>query len=243
MKKMSKTNITVSKNREELLADTANLSLKEIRDKDQKFKTLTDQLFKEGNKVQTSKLKVCFMLLQISDYKFWEGKYPTIYDYVENNFEMCKTTLNECLLVARRFGVYTEVTEIIGNNKPVVKYAPQYKLNPQYKDYGFKQLYIMRNFTDQQIETIGFKPEMSCREMQKAVEVYKSGLVSPKTDKKTETTEEPEKPAETEKPTEPKELGKVSVEELRKKPLKLPPSNGGYVVRLDELNNIVVTIA
>lgn len=243
---MNKTNITVSKNREELLADSANLSLKEVKDKEQKLKTLTEQLFKEAEKVQTSKLKVCFLLLQVSDYQLWRDKYPTVYDYVENNFEMCKTTLNECLLVARRFGVYTEVTEMSGNNKPVIKYAPQYKLSPQYKDFGFKQLYIMRNFTDEQIKTIGFTPEMTCRKMQKAVDIYKSGLVSKNEDKKAVTTDQPEEteePAKTEKPAEPKELGKVSMEELRKKPLKLPPSNGGYVVRLDELNNIVVTIA
>lgn len=254
---MEKTTTVITKSREELLEDMTNLSLKEIKDKDAKFEQITKQLFSEADKVQASNLKVCFLLLQISDYQLWKckgGVYQTFYDYTENNFEMSKTSLNERLLVARRFGVYTEVTVTNGNNKPVIKYAPQYKLNPNYKDFGFKQLYIMRNLSDKEIETIGIKSEMSCRDIQKAIQEYKDGLTVSRArlhknsgTKKITTNRTTE--AETEKtipinpPEKPKEIGKITFKELKDKPLKLPPSNGGYVILVDELGNIVVKTA
>lgn len=255
MSRMVKSSAVITKSREELLEDMTNLSLKEIKDRDAKFEQITKQLFSEADKVQASNLKVCFLLLQISDYQLWKCKgnvYQTFYDYTENNFEMSKTSLNERLLVARRFGVYTEVTVMKqypnGSNKPVTKYAPQYKLNPNYKDFGFKQLYIMRNLSDKEIETIGIKSEMSCRDIQKAIEDYKNGLADKNsgikkiTTKRTTETEN-EKTVPINPPEKPKEIGKITFEELKDKPLKLPPSNGGYVILVDELGNIVVKTA
>ncbi len=240
----------IIKSREEQLENISNLSLKEIKDKGAKFEQITKQLFLEADKVQSSNLKACFLLLQISDYQLWKckGGYQTLYDYTENNFEMSKTSLNERLLVARRFGVYTEVTVMNGNNRPITKYAPQYKLNPNYKDFGFKQLYIMRNLSDKEIETIGIKSEMSCRDIQKAIEDYKDGLTSKDSGTKKITTKgttetENENTVPINPPEKPKEIGKITLEELKGKPLKLPPSNGGYVILVDEMGNIVVKTA
>lgn len=250
---MTKSTTVITKSREERLEDITNLSLKEMKveDKDKKFKSITKQLFNEADKVQASNLKVCFLLLQIYDYQLWAVpgyKYNTIYDFAESNFEMSKTALNERLLVARRFGVYTEVTVMNGNNRPVTKYVPQYKLNPNYKDFGFKQLYIMRNLSDKEIETIGIKSEMSCRDIQKAIEDYKDGLTSKDSGTKKITTNritetESEKTVPINPPEKPKEIGKITLEELKGKPLKLPPSNGGYVILVDEMGNIVVKTA
>lgn len=248
---MTELTTVITKSREELLGDMTNLSLKEIKDKDAKFEQITKQIFSEADKVQASNLKVCFLLLQVSDYQLWKckgGIYQTFYDYAETNFDMSKTSLNERLLVARRFGVYTEVTIMDCNNKPVTKYVPQYKLSPNYKDFCFKQLYIMRNLSDKEIETIGIKSEMSCRDIQKVIKDYKEGLTNKDSGTKNITTKtttetESEKTVPINPPEKPKEIGKITFEELKYKPLKLPPSNGGYIVLADELGNIVVKTA
>lgn len=252
----------ITKSREELLEDMTNLSLKEIKDKEARFEQITKQLFSEADKVQASNLKVCFLLLQISDYQLWKckgGSYQTLYDYAENNFEMSKTSLNERLFVARRFGVYTEVTVMNGNNKPVTKYVPQYKLNPIYKDFGFKQLYIMRNLSDREIETIGIKPEMSCRNIKGAICKYENGLTSEDSDTEKANTDlgvNDKKEDDTSPmvnsleyddyyPSLIRSSNKVLVflEDIFTKPLKLPelPDGYDYVISLIDSKNICIT--
>lgn len=251
---MAKTTTVIIKSRVEQLADITNLSLNEIKDKGAKFKSITKQLFNEADKVQASNLKSCFLLLQIYDYQLWAVpgySYNTIYDFAENNFGMSKTSLNEYLLVARRFGVYTTVMEDVqkfGYCESVTKYVPQYELSPNYKDFGFKQLYIMRNLSDKEIEIIGIKSEMSCRDIQKIIKDYKEGLANKDSGTKKITTKgttetENENTVPVNPPENPKEIGKITFKELKDKPLKLPPSNGGYIVLVDELGNIVVKTA
>lgn len=234
---------SIDKNKVELLADTRNLSLAEIKDIESTYNKLVVELEKEGEKMSKSKLSVAFKLLKIYDNELYKVEYGNMYDFAFDRFGMAKASVSESLNVARRFGSYKEVVIYSENDETQHKYAPQYKLDSAYADFSFTQLYMIRGLLDEEIDDIGITPEMSTRQIKKAIEEYRYGIsedTTKDTDLPDEETEEMEESEVMNPPEKVTLVGKISLDELIDRPLKLEPSKSGYIITLDKDDNIVV---
>ena len=126
-----------------LISEVDNLELAPIKDEIKALDTAIKSLFVEADKISNSKFKTAFTILKIYDYKlFRHMEYQNIYDLCADKFGMARTSVNECLQMARRFGQYDY-------NEDTQKYIPKYKLDDFYSDYNFSQLYALRTLTDE----------------------------------------------------------------------------------------------
>ncbi|MCM1468580.1 MAG: hypothetical protein NC086_10580, partial [Alistipes sp.] len=161
----------------EYVTDTKNLELPKVADVDKAFNTLVDNFRKEEVKVEKSRLKSAFILLKIYDYDFYKLGYSNIYDFSAETFGLSRTSVNEALNVARRFGSYVEKSVFLeGYEEPERKYTPAYKLDGKYSSYSFSQLYYIRKLTDEQIEELGITPDCSVRAIRERINDYMNGL-------------------------------------------------------------------
>lgn len=238
----------------EYITDTKNLELPNVADVDKTFNTLVDNFRKEEVKVENSRLKSAFILLKIYDYEFYKLGFSNIYDFASDNFGLSRTSVNEALNVARRFGLYIEKDVYReGYGEPLKKYTPRYKLNDKFVNYSFSQLYYIRKLTDDQIEQLGITPECSVRAIRETVNHFMNGLpdemeevdvedVSADTDGTTSESEEiPGGNDVMNEPVEKKNVvGLINLDDLMDKPLLLEPSNKGYILSLDDKNNLVI---
>lgn len=244
----------VSDDKVEIVSDLKNLELPKIADVDKAFNTLVDTFRKEEAKVEKSRLKSAFILLKIYDYELYKLGFSNIYDFASDNFGLSRTSVNEALNVARRFGSYTSKNVYLeGYDDPFEKYTPNYKLDGKFTNYSFSQLYYIRKLTDEQIEKLGITPNCSVRAIREQVNNFMNGLpddmeevdvedVSADTDET--TTESEDVPGGNEVMNEPVEkknvVGLINLDDLMDKPLLLEPSNKGYILSLDDKNNLVI---
>ncbi len=243
----------------EYVSDTKNLELPKVTDVDKAFSTLVDSFRKEEIKVEKSRLKSAFILLKIYDYDFYKLGYLNIYDFSLETFGLSRTSVNEALNVARRFGAYIEKDVYFeGYEEPEKKYTPAYKLNGKFINYSFSQLYYIRKLTDEQIEKLGITPECSVRAIRERVTNFMNGTdsieevdvedVTADTEGETSSEIEGEGMADDVKsmnePVENKNIaGLINLDDLMDKPLLLEPSTKGYILSLDNNNNLVIKSA
>lgn len=244
-----------------VVSDLKNLELPKIVDAEKTFNSLVDTFRKEEDKVEKSRLKSAFILLKIYDYELYKLGFSNIYDFASDNFGLGRTSVNEALNVARRFGSYiTKSVYIKDYDEPVDKYTPSYKLDGRFTKYNFSQLYYIRKLTDDQIEQLGITPECSVRAIRETVNNFMNRISSGEEEiEEVDVTEVSNDTDETDnlegdsvnngssvddtmnKPVEEKNVvGLINLDDLMDKPLLLEPSNKGYILSLDDKNNLVI---
>lgn len=248
----------ISDDKVEVVSDLKNLELPKIADAEKTFNSLVDTFRKEEDKVEKSRLKSSFILLKIYDYELYKLGFSNIYEFASNNFGLSRTSVNEALNVARRFGSYTTKSVYLeGYDEPVEKYTPNYKLDGRFTNYSFSQLYYIRKLTDNQIDQLGITPECSVRAIRQTVNNFMNGL--PDNMEEVDVSGVSNETSETDsfesdsidngsfvddamnKPVEEKNVvGLINLDDLMDKPLLLEPSNKGYILSLDDKNNLVI---
>lgn len=241
--------LTEEESRVLVVSDSSNLSLKEIKDETKEFNRLLKTYETEYLKVCNSKFKTAFIILKFYDYKLYKtGEYANIYDFCADKFMMSKTSVNEVLNMARRYGKYDKDEN--------GKFIPYYELDPIYSGFNFSQLYVLRKLTDDTIFS-EFTPAMSVRDIKMVLENKKKSLLSSsdltpsvgindlQPDKKESDGDNTGNTGENDKtPMNPPEKEfLINLDELMDKPLKLDFSKTGYILSLDNENNLVIKIA
>lgn len=222
-----------------LVSDIANLSLPEIKDEPKALESAIKSLFAEAGKMSNSKFKTCFLIMKIYDYKlFRHMEYANIYDFCSDKFGMAKTSVNECLQIARRYGLYE-------TDENTDKLIPRYKLDDFFSDYNYSQLYNLRTLTDQTIAS-EYPYTMTIREIREKMSNSRSQLLTTadmteSVDvKAVEVSVEEEKEVMNAPEEKPKEMT-IDLDMLMDKPLKLDNKEcKGYILRLDKNSNDLI---
>lgn len=214
-----------------LVTSNDNLLLGNVADKKKELDKCLKKIYAEFLKVEKAKLNSAFVLLRINDYEMYQNddiSYKSIYDYCSENLSMSKATVSECLTVARTFGQY-DLDESTG------KFIPTYKIMDDFKDYNFSQLYAMRSLSTEYILD-NITPDMSVKQIKGIVsDSMNNALGCDMNLPFSDDMNEPEQ-AETSDVEKVSFIGKISLADLSDKPLRLPKSDKGYVVRyVDEM--------
>lgn len=236
-------NVIVNTNIMELMENPANINLPS------KLPTL-ESLVKSYEKCfrtsENSKLKMMFLVLKAYNTEVFkqDEECKNFYDFTKKYFDMSKTNTSECLQVARKFGKF----EMLDNGLINVLY----ELDEDYQGYSFSQLYAMRQL-DYDVIAENITPDMPVSKIKEQAEILINidTLPLPFEDTGEDTAEEQpgdtstdsETSEETEESEKEKDLiGKVNLDELMDRPVKLDGNKKGYVLSLDEDNNLVIKV-
>lgn len=199
----------------------------------------------EQAKVSKSKINLAFVVLRAYDYQAHtcNEEFKDFYDFTKKCFDMSKTNTSECLNVARRFGAY----EYDGNLR---KFKPLYKIDDKYVDFSFYQLYEMRCLQDEDIENNSIDSSVPVSRIKLIITLLKDKenafQYSLEDVTEDEEIEENDADIDDNTMTPPVEIGnnrlvgRVNLDEIMDKPWKLDATKGGYIIRLDNDNNMVI---
>lgn len=216
-----------------------NLLLSNIIDKKKELDKCMKKIHAEFLKVEKAKLNSAFILLRINDYELFQNdemSYKSIYDFCSEICGLSKATVSECLTVARVFGKYD-----IDNDTG--KFIPTYTLLEDFKDFNFSQLYAMRSLSFDYIKD-NITPDMSVKCIKGIVNNSMQNALTdnidplPFSDEMNEPEEEED--ADVEKVAF---FGTITLEQLENTPLKLPRTDKGYIVKLNNDSIIIEAVS
>lgn len=95
-------------------ANSATALKKETEVQKKEYNKLVGALMREYGKVETSSLKIAFMLHEIYNRKLYEyDEYKNIYEFGEDRFNLSRGTVNNFINIVEKFGKRTPDGEII----------------------------------------------------------------------------------------------------------------------------------
>lgn len=131
----------------------------EYSNRKEQAEAFTEAIRKEFSIAGSAQLATALLIKTVYEKKLYDVYgYDNLYDYTAMEFNIARGTTSNWLMLATNFGVYDAVKDM-------------YTLDSRLDGYTITQLVLLRSLKIEQIQSLGFTPDLTCKQIKDKLSV------------------------------------------------------------------------